>query len=43
MLTVEVRLAHDLMLRYLRRDEGRAMLEAAALAAAQETDRNDRR
>jgi hypothetical protein len=38
MLTVEVRLAHDLMLRYLRRDEGRAALEAAVLRAAQETD-----
>jgi hypothetical protein len=43
MLTVEVRLAHDLMLRYLRRDEGRAMLEAVVLLAAQETDRNDQR
>ena len=36
--TVEVQLAHDLMLRYLRRDEGRAALEAAVLRAAQETD-----
>jgi hypothetical protein len=42
MPAVEVRLAHDLMLRYLRRDKGRAALEDAVLGAAQETGRNGR-
>lgn len=39
-LTVEVRLAHDLVLTYLRRDKGWAALEGATLVAARETDRN---
>jgi hypothetical protein len=39
--TAEAQLAHDLLMRYLRRDEGRAALEGAVLLAAQETDRND--
>lgn len=43
MTKVEAQLAHDLQMRYLRRDEGRAALEGALLGAAQETERNDRR
>jgi hypothetical protein len=39
MTQVEVQLAHDLMLRYLRRDEGRAALQEVVLLAAKETER----
>jgi hypothetical protein len=41
--TVEAQLAHDLLLRYLHRAEGRAALERAVLTAAKESERNDER